>query len=137
VRYLFLHRSGLTLAAAFFALTISCAGGGTSPSTFVAVVYGQVTKTGNPAAGLNVKADVYTTTCPSSALQQTSTQSAQTGSDGRYRILLTSTIPDKGQCLTLTVPGIQPQLHTLDETEFGANFPGPAQDSVQVDVSIP
>jgi hypothetical protein len=137
VKYFFLPGVALTLGAAFLGLAISCASGGTSPSTFVAVVYGQVTKTGNPAPGLNVKADVYTTTCPSSALQQTSTQSTQTGSDGRYRILLSSSIPDKGQCLTLTVPGVQPQLFTLDETEFSANFPGPAQDSVQVDVSIP
>jgi hypothetical protein len=128
---------GLAWGFAFLGFTSSCASGGTSPSTFVALVYGRVVKTGNPAPGLSVKADVFTTTCPASALDQTSTQSAQTGSDGRYRILLTSSIPDKGQCLVLTVTGAQPELHTLDQTAFSANFPGPATDSVEVNVSLP
>jgi hypothetical protein len=128
---------GLALASAFLGFTISCASGGTAPSTFVAVVYGRVLKMGNPAPNLSVRADVYTTTCPSSALDQTSSQSAQTGPDGRYRILLTSSIPDTGQCLILTVSGTQPELHTLDETAFGATFPGPATDSLEVNVSLP
>jgi hypothetical protein len=128
---------GLALASVFLGFTISCASGGTSPSTFVALVYGRVLKSGNPAPGLSVRADVYTTTCPAAALDQTSTQSASTGPDGRYRILLTSSIPDKGQCLILTVSGAQPELHTLDTTAFAANFPGPATDSVEVNVSLP
>lgn len=81
--------------------------------------------------------DVYTTTCPSSALQQTSSQSAQTDGDGNFRILLTSTNQNAGQCLVLTAQGAPPVLHTLDQTPFTVEFPGPPTDSVQVDASVP
>jgi hypothetical protein len=128
----------LTITLALVCLAISCASG-TSPfdKSYVAVVYGRVTRTGSPVAGLNVRGDVYTTTCPSSALQQTSSQSAQTDPDGHYRLLLTSTIQDAGQCLVLTVAGAPPVLHTLDNTPFSAEAPGPPADSVQLDASVP
>lgn len=134
-----LRRWRLALALMLAGFAINCAGGGTSEfdNTFVAVVYGRVTHSGNPAAGLSVRGDVYTTSCPSSQLQQTSTQTAQTDADGGYRLQLTSVSQDSGQCLVLTVAGSQPELHTLDQTSFTAGFPGPATDSVRIDVSIP
>jgi hypothetical protein len=127
------------LIVSVLSLVTGCAAGGTSPfdKTYVAVVYGRVTRAGSPVAGLSVKGDVYTTTCPSSALQQTSTQTAQTEADGRYRLLLTSTNQDAGQCLVLTATGGPPVLHTLDETPFTAEAPGPPTDSLQLDVSVP
>jgi hypothetical protein len=84
-----------------------------------------------------VRADVYTTTCPSSPLQQTSTQSGQTDSDGHFRLLLTSNDPDAGQCLALTVAGAAPLLHTMDDTPFSAESPGPPADSLRIDASVP
>jgi hypothetical protein len=119
-------------------LIAGCASGGTSPfdKTFVAVVYGEVTRNGSPVPSLNVKGDVFVTTCPSSPLQQTSTQSTQTGADGPYRLLLTSSDQDAGQCLVLTAEGAQPVLQTL-EVPFTQEFPGPPTDSVQINLTVP
>lgn len=131
--------AGVLSALALVCFPAGCASGGTSPfdKTYVAVVYGRVTRSGSPVAGLNVRADVYTTTCPSSALQQTSTQSTQTDADGHFRMLLTSTIQDAGQCLVLTAAGAPPLLRTLDQMPFSAVAPGPPTDSVQVNASVP
>jgi hypothetical protein len=116
-----------------------CASDGTSEfvGTFVAVARGQVTRNGEPVAGLTLRADVFTTTCPSSALQQTSSQSTQTEADGSYRIVLNSSSSEAGQCLVLSPAGAPPVLHTLNDTPFSANYPGPATDSVEIDLSLP
>jgi hypothetical protein len=120
-------------------LSGACGSEGTSPlvRTFVAVVFGEVTRDGNPIPRLTLRGDLYTTTCPSSPLQQTSTQSTQTDAEGRYRILLTSSSSEAGQCLTLTPAGAPPVLRTLNETPFTAEYPGPATDSVEIDIPIP
>jgi hypothetical protein len=118
---------------------MDCASGQTSPfdKSYIAVVYGRVTRAGSPVAGLNVRGDVYTTTCPSSALQQTSTQRTQTDTEGHFRLLLTSINQAAGQCLVLTAAGAPPLLRTLDQTPFSSDSSEPPADSVQVDASVP
>jgi hypothetical protein len=131
--------AGIWVTVSVLSLLSGCGAGGTSPfdKTYVAVAYGRVTRAGSPVGGVNVKGDVYTTTCPSSALQQTSSQTTQTEADGRYRLRLTSTNQDAGQCLVLTAAGGPPVLHTMDQTPFTAEAPGPPTDSLQLDVSVP
>jgi hypothetical protein len=132
-------RNTFTAAAVALLMLTSCASDGTSEfaDTFVAVARGQVTRNGDPVAGLTVRADVFTTTCPSSALQQTSTQSTQTEADGSYRLVLNSSSSEAGQCLVLNPAGAPPVLHTLNETPFSVKYPGPATDSVEIDLTLP
>jgi hypothetical protein len=128
----------LALLLALACLATDC-GGETSPfdKSYIAVVYGRVTRAGSPVAGLNVRGDVYTTTCPSSALQQTSTQATQTDTEGHFRLLLTSINQGAGQCLVLTAAGAPPLLRTLDQMPFSAESSEPPADSVQLDASVP
>jgi hypothetical protein len=59
------------------------------------------------------------------------------GPDGLNRILLTGTNSHARQCLVLAAQEAPPPLHTLDQTPFTAEFPGPPTDSVQIDAGVP
>jgi hypothetical protein len=110
---------------------------GESDPVYYAVSYGVVRQAGNPVAGVEGHGEVRLAACPPSGPAASSTET-RSGVGGTYRLLLASSNPAAGKCLSLTVAGATgPVLRTLTTTPFSATSPEEVRDSVQIDLAIP
>jgi len=104
---------------------------------YYAVSYGVVRQAGNPVGGVEVEGEVYLGVCPPSGPPASGT-ATRSGVGGTYRLLLASSTPAAGQCVSLTAAGATgPVFQTLTGTPFSATSPAEVRDSVKIDLVLP
>jgi hypothetical protein len=103
---------------------------------YYAVAYGTVTQAGQPASGIEVRGEVFPVGCPASGTSE-GLSVAQSGDGGAYRLVLSSTSQDPGQCLRLNAAQGDPVVQTLTEMPFSSEQREFVRDSIRIDISLP
>jgi len=109
---------------------------GEFPPIYFALIHGLVTQGGAPAAGVPVQVELHAPPCPAAGEPLGSAQ-ATTDDGGHYRLFLTSSSADAGQCVSLRVANAaDPQVERALAVPFVGD-PNAVADSVAIDVALP
>jgi hypothetical protein len=103
---------------------------------YVALAYGIVSATGEPAAGVIIRAHVYESACLPELRLFTSESSVQTDAVGNYAIVLYSNDQTPGQCVVLQRSDTGDSVAvSLASMPFSSQLNEEPRDSIRIDLA--